>query len=239
MAITITNRVNGHSGPKLRVGIVGCGEIAQVVHIPTLNHLREKYEITYLCDVSPQALENCVARSSSKNVKTTANVEELVASSDVDVVLVANATPFHAPHAVLALQHDKHVLLEKPASLTYRDIDAVIEAEKLSKGKVLVGTMRRYAPAFVEAVAEIGGVDQISHVRVRDVIGPNSDFVNQSGTFPKVFKDIPEIASKELANRNAENIQQALVEEFEVRNTPENSLMLQLLAGWVPCSLRP
>jgi hypothetical protein len=91
--------------------------------------------------------------------------------------------------------------------------------------------MRRYASAFVEAVKEVGGLEQISHVRVRDVIGPNSNFVNQSGTFPKSFQDVPEATSAELAKRSEENIRQALVEEFKVPNTPENSLKLQLLGG--------
>jgi hypothetical protein len=91
--------------------------------------------------------------------------------------------------------------------------------------------MRRYAPALVEAVKEVGGLEEISHVRVRDVIGPNSDFVNQFGTFPRAFKDILAEAGAELAKQNEENIRQVLVEEFEVQSTPKNALMLQLLAG--------
>lgn len=222
---------HSHSASRLRVGITGCGAIAQIVHIPTLNYLADKFEITYLCDVSKKSLANCLARSTSRNIKTTTDASQLTASDDVDIVLVANATPYHAVHAILALENNKHVLIEKPASLSYRDIDAVIKAEQTSKGKVLVGTMRRYAPAFVEAVKEVGGLDEISHVRVRDVIGPNSDFINQSGTYPKTFNDVPQAASTELDKLNDENVQQALVEEFNVQNTPTNALMLQLLAG--------
>ena len=151
----------------LNVGLIGCGEIAQVVHIPTLSLMSSWFRITYLCDVSTAALKHCSAKIPSHVPRTTNNPEELCASDDVDVVLVANSDEYHAAHAVLALRHDKHVLIEKPAALTKRDIVALTEAERNSKGRVMVGYMRRYAAPFADAVKEIGSMDKILYARVR------------------------------------------------------------------------
>ena len=150
----------------VNVGLIGCGEIAQVVHIPTLLLMRDWFRITYLCDVSAAALEHC-SKSLPYPHKTTRDPEELCASEQVDVILIANSDEYHAAHAILALQHDKHVLVEKPLALTKRDIIAVIDAEKMSRGKVMVGYMRRYAAPFEEAVREVGGLENVLYARVR------------------------------------------------------------------------
>ncbi|OTB17823.1 hypothetical protein K445DRAFT_73699 [Daldinia sp. EC12] len=158
----------------LRVGIIGCGEISQVAHIPNINSLSHLFRTTYLCDISRQALAHCKKKVNSTEPKTTTDAAVLCSSDEVDVVLIANADAYHVEHGLLALKHDKYCLIEKPAAVCFRDIDKLIEAEKSSKGKVLVGTMRRYASAFVDAVQEFGGVDKILYARVRDIIGPNS-----------------------------------------------------------------
>lgn len=223
--------INGHAKPILRVGIIGCGEISQVAHIPNLNHMSDKFTTTYLCDVSQQALAHCASKVAPKTPKTTADAEELCASDDVDVVLVASADAFHVPHALLALKHDKYCLLEKPAALSYRDIDTLIEGEATSKGKIFVGYMRRYAAAFLEAVEEVGGLGKIQYARVRDIIGPNDNFVQQSGTFPKKFTDIAKADGDELGTRTEELLQHALKAEFGVEVTASSKLMLRILGG--------
>lgn len=155
----------------INVGIIGCGEIAQVVHIPTLVFLASKFRISTLCDVSQDSLAHCVAKVPGTNPpKTTTSPAELCASPDVNLVLVINSDEYHAEHGILALQNDKHVLIEKPVALNDRDADALIEAEKKSKGKVMVGYMRRYAAVFADAVREIGGMEKILYVRVRGML---------------------------------------------------------------------
>jgi predicted dehydrogenase len=162
----------------LNVGIIGCGEVAQVIHIPTLTFMHRWFRITYLCDVSPGALKHCAAIL--HNVpKTTRDPQELCASQDVDVVMVINSDEYHAAHAIIALQHDKHVLVEKPLALTKRDIYSIIDAEKKSKGKLMVGYMRRYAAPFEDAVQEIGGMDKILYARVR---GPSQTHASDTKT---------------------------------------------------------
>ncbi|OGE47349.1 hypothetical protein PENARI_c048G04172 [Penicillium arizonense] len=161
---------------KVHVGLIGCGEIAQVVHIPTLNFLSDLFQITYLCDISRSSLTHCKAKVIGLEApETTTDPEELCASPRVDVVF-------------------------KPMALNDRDTNANIEAEKVSEGRVMVGYMRRFAPAFEDAIREIGGMDKILYARVRDIIGPNATFVEQSGTFPQKATDS---AAEYTEDRNA------------------------------------
>lgn len=220
------------SGKVLRVGIIGCGEVSLVIHIPNLNAMADWYQITYLCDVSKQALAYAASRVlSSTPVRTTADAEELCASSEVDVVLIANADAYHVPHTLLALKHNKYCLLEKPAALCFRDIDKLIAAEETSQGRVFVGTMRRYALTLEDAIKEVGGMAQIKFARVRDIIGPNALGVAQSGMFPKRFDDFSEEDTQDRVTRETDMHEQALCEEFDVPFTPASRIMLRVLGG--------
>lgn len=181
----------------VNVGIIGCGEVAQIIHIPTLNYMSDFFRITYLCDISQQAIEHCqrkVNRFSSP--KITKDPREVCSSKDVDVVFVICSTEYHARYAVLALKHNKITFIEKPMALNQDDLRSILQAEESSTGTVFVGYMRRYATAFKDAVKEIGGWDEIRYATVRDIIGQNPLFTSQSGTFPKYFSDYSEADSK-------------------------------------------
>ena len=192
--------------------------------------MSDYFHITFLCDVSQQALKHCAQKIAGRTPKTTTFADELCASPDVDAVVVCNATAFHPSHAILALQHNKHVLVEKPLALCYRDIDALAAAERQSQGRLFVGYMRRYAPGFLDAIAEIG-TSEIQYARVRDIIGPNSLFVNQSGTFPKRFVDFRPEDSEEQAAKDRDMIEEALLSDFKVPVNDETKRMLALLGG--------
>jgi hypothetical protein len=137
--------------------------------------------------------------------------------------MIANSDAFHVPHALLGLKHDKIVFIEKPMALSLKDADEIIQLEKQSSGKVMVGYMRRYAAGFLDAIREIGSLDQIQYARVRDVVGPNSSFVGQSGTFPKVFSDYKPEDSKDLTSRTDQFLQQALTKELGIPVGPDTA----------------
>lgn len=213
----------------LRVGIIGCGEVAQVAHIPNFNFLSHKFRTTYLCDISEDALRHCSRMVQGGLPKTTTSAEELCASEDVDVVLICNADEYHVPHGILALKYNKWCLIEKPLSVCFRDINALIAAEKCSSGRVFVGTMRRFASAFLEAVQEVGGMDKILYARVRAIIGPNSNFVGQSGTYPKKFTDFKQHDIEDRLLRVKDTVEYALRDEFGVAVNQDSIQMLQML----------
>src|SRR5215469_11395390 len=128
------------NGKKLRVGIVGCGEAAQILHWPSLYQPADLYEVTALCDVSPFVLETL---GSLWNIDTlTTDHRELVARSDVDAVLVSNPNAFHSEVTLAALAAGKHVLVEKPMCITRREVDEIIAAQKIRNAIVQVGYMR-------------------------------------------------------------------------------------------------
>lgn len=160
----------GPSPRRVDIGIIGCGEVTQVIHAPTLILLSHLFRIRYVCDVSPGALELVSSRIPNEHVGT-ADPARVCASPDIEVVFILNSDEYHSAHAVMALRNGKHVFIEKPMALCIRDADRIIEAERESGKKVMVGYMRRYATAFADALAEIGGAGEILYARVRGVIG--------------------------------------------------------------------
>ena len=172
------------NGKKVRVGIVGCGEAAQILHWPSLYQLADLYEVTALCDVSPFVLE---ILGGLWNVDIlTADHRELVARSDVDAVLVSNPNAFHSEVTLAALAAGKHVLVEKPMCITRREAEEIIAAQKISNAVVQVGYMRRYAPAFLEACRVVKQMGEIRFARVCDFLGSNSLIINPTS---RVIRD--------------------------------------------------
>ncbi len=208
----------------LNVGIVGTGEVAQVIHLPILESMAEKYRIVALCDLSEQSLAYNGEKYNVNNLYTDA--KELVKQADVDVVFVLNSDEYHAEVAIDAANVGKDVFIEKPMVLTMGDADAIIEAKNKNNVKMMVGYMRRYAPAFELAVKEIGGLDKVLYARVRDIIGSNDFFVEQSGTYPKTFNDIPEAAIIDKKNRAKQLVTEAIGDVDD-----RLSLIYRLLGG--------
>ncbi|EGX48471.1 hypothetical protein AOL_s00080g100 [Orbilia oligospora ATCC 24927] len=216
----------------IRIGLIGCGEIAQVAHIPTINFLSTKFTLTYLCDINPKALAFCASRCSSASPpKTTQDAKELCASENVDAVLVCSSDAYHVVHGVYALKNGKHVFIEKPLALCQFDIQILKKVESTSKGRVFVGYMRRYASAFLDAVKELGGTEGVQYVKVRDIICPNSIFINQSGTFPQKFDGISEEEKQAFSEREDQVTHEALVVDMGLAITEKRKTMLRLLGG--------
>jgi len=75
--------------------------------------------------------------------------------------------------------------------------------------QVMVGYMRRYAPAFVQAVEQVRTLEKINYARVRDIIGQNSQFVEQSSVVLRP-KDIPQEAMRDRAERASRLVKAAI-----------------------------
>jgi predicted dehydrogenase len=163
---------------RLRVGIVGCGQVAQILHLPSLAFLAEQFAVTALCDVSDHVVQ---AVGDQWRVRQRYHdYHDLVRQADVDAVLVANPDAYHAEVALAAIAAGKHVLIEKPMCATLREADEISQAQARMHVNVQVGYMRRYAPAFIEACRLVPELGDIRLARVHDVLGWNSLVVNNT-----------------------------------------------------------
>ena len=131
----------------VKVGIIGCGKIAQVRHIPEyLDNPNAK--LTGLYDLNLQRAKELAENYDCKSYES---VEEMLADPEIDAVSVCVANHVHAEITIAALKAGKHVLCEKPMATKLKDCQMMVDtAEQMSK-KLMIGQNQRFAKAHAEA----------------------------------------------------------------------------------------
>ncbi|OXG73217.1 hypothetical protein C348_06179 [Cryptococcus neoformans Gb118] len=196
----------------LNVAVVGCGEVAMTTHLPTLILNSHMYLTVALCDVSVKALEHCSKKFHIPATYT--NITQMLAErTEIDVVFILTANEYHAVNSIECMNAGKHVMIEKPMALSHRDANAIEEA-RIKNGVVcFIAYMRRYATAFLRVKDMVKKSNSIRYVRVRDIIGNNAFFVEQSGTYPILIDDIPDSANLDRTKKAKDIFRQALGEK--------------------------
>jgi predicted dehydrogenase len=189
---------------QVNVGVIGLGEVAQIIHLPILQSLGDRFQIQAICDISPGLLRAVGDRYGIADPDRYDDPFALVRRPDLDAVFVLNSDEYHADCVIAAAQNGKHALVEKPMCLTLAEAEAIMRARDEAGVKVMVGYMRRFAPAFIQAVTEVRGLDRINYARIRDIIGRNRLIVDQSSVVLR-YDDIPE-AAKLDRNAKAERL---------------------------------
>jgi predicted dehydrogenase len=194
---------------KIKVGVVGLGEIAQIIHLPILQAHSDKFEIAAICDLSQELLTALGERYNVPAEHRYTDYQDLAGQKELDAVFVLNNDEYHTDSALAAMQHGKHVLIEKPMCLTRQEAEAILKARDEADVQVMVGYMRRYAPAFVQAVEQVRTLEKINYARVRDIIGQNAQFVEQSSIVLHP-KDISQEAMRDRAERASRLVKAAI-----------------------------
>lgn len=175
----------------IKLGLIGLGEVAQLIHLPILQRLGGLCQLAGAFDPSPSVAAAIAARWSI--ARTFESAEALIASPDIDAVMVLSPDAYHGRHARAALAAGKHVLIEKPCCLTPADLTELAEVAAGHADRVaMVGYMRRFAPAFLEAKKRLPPKGDITYVRVRDVICEGPWYFRQSDDVVVPQGDIPE-----------------------------------------------
>jgi predicted dehydrogenase len=148
------------SSPGLRWGILGPGGIARAF----ASDLRTAG--LDLVAVGSRSVESATAFAGEFDVAHAhGSYEELVSDPDVDIVYIATPHPFHAEQAILALEHGKHVLIEKPFTLT-ADEAARVRDVAAERGLLAMEAMwTRYLPHMVR-IREIVAAGTLGEIRL-------------------------------------------------------------------------
>ncbi|MGX8009440.1 Gfo/Idh/MocA family protein [Mesorhizobium sp. ORM8.1] len=185
----------------IRVGLVGLGEVAQSIHLPVLADQRDRWAIAGVHDVSP-SLVNLIT-SQYRSARAFERSETLIASPDIDAVFVLSSDDTHSRFVRAAIEAGKHILLEKPACLTVREIDELLALSKDYDKTIFVGYMRRYAPAYLAARQELPTYDDITHVRIFDLISEGRHFLKKSRNVLYPTDIDPAILARGASERDA------------------------------------
>lgn len=128
----------------IKVGIIGCGGIANFKHIPSIKNV-EDVEIVGLCDIKPEAIANTKNNNPElKDVKEYLDYKELLKDPEIEAVHVCTPNREHSFITIDALHAGKNVICEKPMAKTYAEALEMCKAAK-ETGKILtIGYQGRY-----------------------------------------------------------------------------------------------
>jgi predicted dehydrogenase len=132
----------------LRLGVLGCGPIAQIAHFEAARKARN-VELAAICDVADD-LRDRMALLHQPRVTYRA-YEEMLADSGIDAVLIGVADQFHVPLALQAIRAGKHVLVEKPLGVSIEEAEELRRQVLAAKKVLQVGNNRRFDPGVAFA----------------------------------------------------------------------------------------
>ena len=129
----------------LNIGVIGCGKIAQVRHIPEYA-ANENCTLTAFFSPNAKRAEDMAAKYGGK---VYASAEELFADPEIDAVSICAANYVHAELSIKALEAGKHVLCEKPMAVTIEDCEAMLAAAEKAGKRLMIGQNQRLAKAHL------------------------------------------------------------------------------------------
>ena len=126
----------------VKVGIIGCGGIANGKHMPSLKAVKG-VEMVAFCDIIEERAVKAAAEYGTEDAKVYTDYKELLKDKDIEVVHVLTPNRSHSFITVDALEAGKHVMCEKPMAKTYADAQKMLEAAKRTGKKLTIGYQAR------------------------------------------------------------------------------------------------
>jgi len=131
---------------KIKLALIGCGNVGQVVHLPILQRMSD-VEIVAVVDPDRRKAKAVAERAGIPKYFT--DIEDLLASNlagDLQAVDICSSTDAHRPLAIAALQAGLDVLVEKPIARTAKEAKDMVEAAQKAGKKLMVGMNNRFRP---------------------------------------------------------------------------------------------
>lgn len=129
---------------KLRVGIIGCGGIANQKHFPSLKSQADQCEMVAFCDLIEERAQKAADEYGVAGAKVYTDYRELLKDAAIDVVHVLTPNVSHCPITVDAFEAGKHVLCEKPMAHNTESAQKMMDAWRKSGKKFTIGYQNRF-----------------------------------------------------------------------------------------------
>lgn len=148
----------------IRMGLMGLGAVAQVVHLPLIAKRRDLFEIAAVCEIAPDVLETVGDRYGISSARRFADLDAMLDAGGLDAVMILSRGS-HAEAVLRVWRADLAVFCEKPLAFTLAEVDALIAAEPdLGHPAILLAYMKQYDPAVIEAARVLSDIDDVRSI---------------------------------------------------------------------------
>ena len=150
----------------IKVGIIGCGGIANGKHMPSLKRVRD-CEMVAFCDIIPERAEKAAQEFGVPGAKTYTDYKELLKDPEIEVVHVCTPNRAHSFITVDALEAGKHVMCEKPMAINSAEAQKMLDAAARTGKKLSIGYQSRFRAdsQYLKKEAEAGTFGEIYYAK--------------------------------------------------------------------------
>jgi predicted dehydrogenase len=208
---------------RLRIGLVGTGVIAQVMHLHYLAELADRFEIVAVCDLEAGSATACAERYGIPAIFT--DWRDLI-GHPLDAVMVLTSGS-HAPIAEAAARVGLHVFVEKPMCFSADEGRTMIAAAEQAGVKLMVGYPKRYDPAFARMREEIAQVTGARLLRVTTFESPLRPYIGHYSLLPRV--PLPDEVTARLRADSDQRIMAAVGTAGELERQVYQGVLLDTL----------
>ena len=151
---------------KIRVGIIGCGGIANGKHMPSLSRVKE-CEMVAFCDLIEEKAVAAAKQYGTEDAKVYTDYKKLLEDKTIDVVHVCTPNRSHSFITVDALEAGKNVMCEKPMAINSAEAQKMVDAAKRTGKKLTIGYQNRQRNEclYLKGEADAGTFGDIYYAR--------------------------------------------------------------------------
>lgn len=163
----------------VRLGLIGLGQAAQILHLPNLERMGDKFEVTAVADISKVLTDTIATKYHVPHAFT--DPMDLINCPDVDAVMVM-CPGDHAAFAEACLEAGKHVFIEKPMTTSMASAESLMAVKDKHPDLVaMVGYCRRYNDSFLKMKELLAESDlPIKYARARTIVLEGPWYLDQT-----------------------------------------------------------
>ncbi len=157
---------------KVKVGVVGIGTVAELFYLEAIKKHAERIELTALCDVVPGRAREAAEKWGAKAAFE--DLDEMLALSDVEAVLVLTKHSQHYEHGKAVLEAGRHLGIEKPIAHTFPKAKELVELAERRSLKLAAAPAMVFEPdaRLAEELLLSGAIGRIAFARTQMVASP-------------------------------------------------------------------
>lgn len=159
----------------VKIGVIGCGAIAQQYHMPALKSLPD-CEVAAVCDWIPERAQAAAAYFGLPQARAFTQDEALLALEEIQGVLILTPNYNHCEVTQLAASFHKHVFVTKPMGRTLEECHRMMKACEENGVQLFVSFMHRYLLGIAQTrrLIQDNTIGKIEMVRILNAPGATS-----------------------------------------------------------------